>query len=169
MSDEPAPPGAPQKGARIIRKPSPKKPEGRAGRKEFCFVVMSFSGDPVLESYYEEAIKPTVRSMNYECVRVDQEHYKDKISKRIRDNIKQCAFLIVDLTEDRPNCYFEAGYAVALNKTIIFQRLHAPPKYEAVFHFDVHDYHFILYNTVANLRKQLRDKLRALLGKNDSA
>lgn len=132
--------------------------------KEFCFVVMSFSGNPVLESYYEEAIKPTVEKLGHGCIRVDKEHYSDKISERIRANIEKSALVIIDLTEDRPNCYFEAGYAVALNKKIIFQRLHAPPKYEAVFHFDVHDYPFILYGTLMDLRKQLRDKLKALLG-----
>jgi nucleoside 2-deoxyribosyltransferase len=132
--------------------------------KNFCFVVMSFSGDPVIESYYEEAIKPTVKALGYDCIRADEEHYSDTISRRIRDNIEDCAVVIVDLTEDRPNCYFEAGYAVALNKSIIFQRLNAPPKYTAVFHFDVQDYPFILYHTVADLRKKLDDRLKALLG-----
>ena len=132
--------------------------------KKFCFVVMSFSGDPVIESYYEEAIKPTVRALGYDCIRSDEEHHSDKISQRIRDNIEDCAVVIVDLTEDRPNCYFEAGYAVALSKDIVFQRLDASPKYPAVFHFDVQDYPFILYRTVADLRKKLGDRLTALLG-----
>jgi nucleoside 2-deoxyribosyltransferase len=127
---------------------------------------MSFSGDPVIESYYEEAIKPTVEGLGYNCVRVDEEHHSDTISQRIRDNIENCAVVIVDLTEDRPNCYFEAGYAVALNKKIIFQRLNAPPKYAAVFHFDVQDYPFILYRTLADLRKKLGDRLKTLLGEN---
>lgn len=72
--------------------------------------------------------------------------------------------MIIDLTEDRPNCYFEAGYAVALDKKLSFSGCTRRRSMEAVFHFDVHDYPFILYGTLMDLRKQLRDKLKALLG-----
>lgn len=116
----------------------------------------------VLDSYYDEAIKPIVESLGYNCVRVDRQPYSDKIGDQIRNGIDVSAVVIVDLTDDRPNCYFEAGYAVARNKVIIFQRLSAPPKYEAVFHFDVHEYPFILYGTLAELREKLRLRLSAL-------
>lgn len=162
------------RGARIKRGRHEEEESAADAPKDFCFVIMSFSGDPVLESYYDEAIERTVKELGLGCVRVDREHYKDRVSERIRDNIRRSVAIIVDLTEDRPNCYFEAGYAVALNEAgrgdgvkppIIFQRLNAPPKYEPVIHFDVQDYPFILYTTVGNLRTQLREKLKALLGR----
>ncbi len=126
-----------------------------------CFVIMSFSGNPILESYFEEAIKPVVEEFKLECVRVDQEEFTGKITDQIKQN---SVIIIIDLTEDRPNCYFEAGYAVARSKSIIFQRLDAP-KYEPVFHFDVKDYPHILYGTIADLRKKLKGRLKALLNK----
>lgn len=129
---------------------------------DFCFVIMSFSGNPILETYYAEAIKPTVEGFGLDCVRVDQEHFNGEISLRIRQNIKRSKLVIVDLTEDRPNCYFEAGYAVAESKPIIFQRLDAP-KYEPIFHFDVKDYKHILYTTAEDLRERLKDRLHAVL------
>lgn len=133
-------------------------------KANFCFVIMSFSGNPILESYYEEAIKPTVEAFGLNCVRVDQENFSGEISKRIRMNIERSRLVIVDLTEDRPNCFFEAGYAVAKSKPIIFQRLNAP-KYETNFPINVKDYNHILYGTVAHLRRELTGRLRALLSK----
>lgn len=161
-------------GARIVKGPVEEEEPVESGPKEFCFVIMSFSGDPVLESYYDEAIKPTINKLGLRCVRVDREIHQDRISDRIRDNIKGSAAVIVDLTEDKPNCYFEAGYAVALNEAgnvvahdrpIIFQRLNAPPQYKPDIPFDLKDYPFILYTTVGNLRRELRKKLKALLNR----
>lgn len=161
------------RGARIKR-PREDEDDAEETRKDFCFVIMSYSGDPVVESYYDEAIKQAVERLGLGCVRVDREHYQDRISERIRDNIKGSVAIIVDLTEDRPNCYFEAGYAVALNEAglgatpnrpIIFQRLNAPPRFEPHIPFDLQDYPFILYTTIGSLRRQLKEKLKALLGR----
>jgi nucleoside 2-deoxyribosyltransferase len=134
--------------------------EGAQGN--LCFVIMSFSGNPILETYYDEAVKPIVEEFNLNCVRVDQEHFNGEISKRIRRNIETSRLVIVDLTEDRPNCYFEAGYAIAKSIPVIFQRLDAP-KYEPIFHFDVKDYKHILYGTAKDLREKLKASIDALL------
>ena len=129
---------------------------------EIVFVIMSFSGNPIIKSYYDEAILPTIQKYGLKCVRVDEEAFTGEISKRIIDNIKRARIVLVDLTEDRPNCYFEAGYALALNKPVIFQRLNAP-HYEAKFEFDVKDFNHILYGTIAELREKLSKVLEAEL------
>ena len=152
-----------------MSKPRPNAEElarlSRIQRKQpsdFCFVIMSFSENPILQSYYEEAVKPTITDLGLRCIRIDEEDYPEPISDRIKKNIVECRIVIVDLTEDRPNCYFEAGYAVAVGKPMIFQRLNAP-KYEARFHFDVKDYPHILYGTISDLKKRLGERLYALL------
>jgi hypothetical protein len=122
--------------------------------KGYVFVIMSFSGNGILESYYEEAIAPTVQKYDLRCVRVDQEKFTGRISEKITDGIDNALFVIADLTEDKPNCYFEAGYAVAKEKIIIFQRLNAP-KYEPKFHFDIQDYKHIIYSKISDLRSEL--------------
>ena len=91
-----------------------------------CFVVMSFSGNAILETYFTEAVRPTLEKLGLECRRVDQESFTGRISDRIRDGIASSTVVLVDFTEDRPNCYFEAGYAEALGKPIVYQRLDAP-------------------------------------------
>jgi len=128
----------------------------------FCFVVMSFSGNPILQSYYEEGVKPAIEKAGLECVRVDEEHFTGSISERIKHNIATCRIVVVDLTEDRPNCYFEAGFAVACGKPMIFQRLDAP-KYKARFDFNLKDFPHIVYGTISDLRKELHARLLGLL------
>ena len=128
----------------------------------FAFVIMSFSGNPILESYYEEGVKRAIEKVGLGCVRVDEEHFTGSVSERIRRNISTCRIVVVDLTEDRPNCYFEAGFAVACGKPMVFQRLNAP-MYKASFEFDLQDYPHIIYGTISDLRKQLHDRLLALL------
>jgi hypothetical protein len=155
MSEKPPTPALSPKGVSV--EPRRRPPRSRGD----CFVAMPISST-VLDSYYDEAIKPTVESCGYKCIRVDREPRSDEIMRQIRDGIENSAVVIVDLTDDRPNCYFEAGYASALGKTIIFQRLHSPPKYELASHFDVLPYPIFLYGTLADLRKGLRRRLDAL-------
>jgi enoyl reductase-like protein len=119
---------------------------------------MSLSGDPVLETYYQEAVVRVVEEFGLECVRVDHEVFDGTITSRIRHNIDRARVIIVDTTQDRPNCYFEAGYAVAKNKNVIWQRLNAGPYADGI-QFDVKDYPHILYTTAENLRARLRAKL----------
>ena len=132
------------------------------GSKNYVFVIMSFSGNGILESFYEEAIEPTVNKFGLRCVRVDQEKFTGKISEKITDGIDNALFVIADLTEDKPNCYFEAGYAVAKKKNIIFQRLDAP-HYEPKFHFDIQDYKHIVYRKISDLRNELTGIIEQLV------
>jgi hypothetical protein len=126
-----------------------------------CFVVMSCT-NPVLESYYSEAIKTVVESCGLACIRVDQEDFTGTITERIKKDINDAAVVIVDTTEDKPNCYFEAGYAVAKDKTIIWLRLDAPGFIKSL-EFDVKDYPHIFYTTINNLKQLLRKRLKNLL------
>lgn len=133
-----------------------------------CFVIMAY-GSPVLDSYYEEAIKPTVEKLRLRCVRIDQEHDTAKISDQIANGIRASRVVIADLTRDRPNCYFEAGFALAAGKDIIFQRLDAAPEFTPVIHFDVSDYQHLLYGTLRELSSKLEDRLRCVLDKQERA
>jgi|688.fasta_scaffold1396465_1 hypothetical protein len=136
--------------------------ERKVAIDEYCFVIMSFSGNPIIETYYNYGTKKAVIALGLKCVRVDEDIFNGTISDKIRDGIDSAAIVIADLTEDRPNCYFEAGYAIARNKPVIFQRLDAPG-YQAKFEFDVKDYPHILYKEPRQLRESLKGKIKYLL------
>jgi nucleoside 2-deoxyribosyltransferase len=80
---------------------------------------MSFGGNAALEDHYKYAIKPTIESFDLDCIRVDELQYNGKITDQIISSIQNAHFIIADLTMERPNCYYELGYAHALNKAVI--------------------------------------------------
>ncbi len=127
--------------------------------ERLCFVIMSFSGNPQLKDFYEKAIKPTVQRLGYRCLRVDEEQFNGSIRDRIVANIRAARFIIADLTEARPNCYYEVGIAHALGKEVI----HITRDLKDV-HFDVGDFNFILYKDIDGLKRELRQRALATVG-----
>jgi hypothetical protein len=119
---------------------------------------MSFGGKPTLQDHYDLAIKPTVESFDFDCIRVDEVEYNGRITDRIIGLIRNAHLIVADLTEERPNCYYELGYAHALNKTVI----HTINK-ESNIHFDVKDYNFIVYTRVQELADRLRKRIESTL------
>lgn len=98
------------------------------------------------------------------AIRIDKEHTLDELVKRIKEEIEKSSFVIADLTEERPSCYFEAGYAEALRKPIIFvasKESVVNPKTPTKVHFDIHrNINFFTNN------KELALKLKGALDKN---
>jgi hypothetical protein len=62
-----------------------------------------------------------------------------------------------DLTGERPNCYYEVGYAQALQKEIIL----TIQKGSSV-HFDLSSYRFIEWETENELKQKLRTRFKAI-------
>jgi hypothetical protein len=120
------------------------------------FIVMKFDDD-VLNSAYKGVIRPLIEEFNYRPLRIDEILDSGKITDQILKEIAKSEVIIVDLTGERPNCYYEAGYAHALEKKIIF----TIRKKETV-HFDLAGYRFIEWATEQDLREQLRKRLQTL-------
>lgn len=127
--------------------------------EELCFIIMSFSGNPRLKDFYSKAIRPTVKRLGYKCQRVDEQQFNDSIRQRILDNIRRARFIIADMTEARPNCYYELGIAHALGKEVI----HITSDSKDI-HFDIRDFNFIVYEDIDGLKKALRLRIRATIG-----
>ena len=127
-----------------------------AGHKGYCFVIMSFGEDSALQDCYELVVRPVVENLGLDCVRADEIQHNQRITDMVIDKIRDAAFIIVDLTDERPNCYYELGYAHALGKHVI----HIAEEQTAI-HFDVKDYNFILYSRsrMRELRTQLRKRI----------
>lgn len=64
--------------------------------------------------------------------------------------------MLAELSGERPNCYYEAGYAHAMGKELIFS-IHS----ESKIHFDLSSYRFIRWKTEADFRKQLLERLES--------
>jgi hypothetical protein len=139
-----------------------------------CFVVMPIQGEIFgnqdqqrIHKEYDERFETIEKCISaYECaaIRIDKEHPLEDIVGRIKSEIKQATFVAADLTDERPSCYFEAGYAEALGKPIIYvaskQSIISPGK-ETKIHFDIH----MNVNFFTN-HSELQQKLRSVLDKN---
>jgi hypothetical protein len=112
--------------------------------------VMSFSRDPKLEDAYE-SFQEICREHQYECSRVDNTNSVGRIVPEIYARIKKAAFVIADLTEERPNIYYELGLAQGLNKPVVVTAFKG-----TILPFDVADIPTIFWEG----QKQLKDKLR---------
>ena len=128
-------------------------------QKKRIFVVMKF-GDELLDSAYEGVIKPVGNEFGFEVQRVDEIQDSGNINEQILESIASSAVILVDLTGERPNCYYEAGFAHALGKEIIFS-----VKDGGNIHFDLAAHRFITWKTEADYRKKLRERLESLSAK----
>jgi hypothetical protein len=138
------------------------------------FVIMPIQGDKFGEQneqrIYEEfnkrfvAVERTLGKQQCVAIRIDKEVPLDDLVKRIKSEIARAQFVVADLTDERPSCYFEAGYAEALGKPIIYvasKQSIVSPAQKTKIHFDVH----MNVNFFSN-HKELQEKLGAAIDKN---
>lgn len=121
-----------------------------------CFVIMPFSDD--MAEVYWKAIQPACDKAGFSALRVDQLEGVYNINQKIIEHIFSSHVIIADLTDWRPNVFYEMGVAHAIdNKTImIIQKKDKVP-------FDVHSYRCIEYEqTEAGLTKLLNSLINSL-------
>ena len=117
------------------------------------FVIMSFSTDPKLQRAYK-SFKKVCEENEYKCYRIDDAHLVGRIVPEIFESIKRSAFVIVDLTVERANVYYELGFAQGLNKPVVitaYKGTRLP--------FDVHDISTIFWEGQTDLKVKLRERI----------
>ena len=127
--------------------------------EEQAFVAMSFSD--VMDDAWERGIKLGVEEAGYSALRVDKVEHSDKIDAKIIADIRSSRFLVVDVTEQRQGVYFEAGYALGLDRPVIWTV--REDDLENV-HFDTRQYNHIVWNDPDYLREQLTNRIKAIIG-----
>jgi hypothetical protein len=120
------------------------------------FVVMKY-GDDELDSAYEGVIKPVGCDFGFDVHRIDEIQDSGNITQQILESIASSALVLADLTGERPNCYYEAGYAHAKGKEMILAAKHG-----SSIHFDLAAHRFIHWKTEADYRRKLRERLTSL-------
>lgn len=138
-------------------------------KRNQVFIAMMFSEEANV--YYENAYKPTIQSMNYDVMRIDEKEYTGSIIGEIQTEITNSVALIADLTGNRGGVYYEAGLARGL------QLCNHPIKLiltcERSFfndkrvHFDVSGDNILLYDSLNDLTTKLKARLSAVLKAED--
>lgn len=104
-----------------------------------------------------DAIKETCERCGLTAERVDEAQVNERITDRILESIQKAEYVIVDLTESRPNVFYEAGYAQGIGKLPIYiarQGTH--------LEFDLKDYPIIFFDSYRDLKIGLEARLRGL-------
>ncbi len=120
------------------------------------FVVMRF-GDRTLDSAYAGVIKPVIERYDYRALRIDEIQDSGRITDQILHEIARSEITLCDLSGERPNCYYEAGFAHALGRELILTIRSGDP-----IHFDLAGYRFIVWDTEQQLREQLDRRIAAM-------
>lgn len=95
----------------------------------------------------------------YFSKRIDDFDITNRITPKIFEYIRNAEFIIADLTFERPNVYYELGYAHAYGKTVIITA-----KNDTKLPFDIKDYNTIFYENFQELTKKITDILVNLGG-----
>lgn len=125
--------------------------------KKQVFVIMKFD-EPFLDSAYQGVIKPIIKSNGYYSVRIDEIQDSGRITDQIVEEISKSEVVLADLSGERPNCYYEAGFAHALGKEMIFTIKKGTP-----IHFDLSAYRFIEWGTEQELRQRLKARFKHII------
>lgn len=110
------------------------------------------------------AVEEVVSEAGAIAIRIDKEHALEDLVGRIKKEIRSAQFVVADLTDERPSCYFEAGYAEALGRKVIYvasKQSVAKPGSKTVIHFDIH----MNMNYFTN-HEELKEKLSNAIEKN---
>ena len=130
---------------------------GFLGAPKRAFVAMSFNPD--LAPAFDHGIQPALEiDCGLSCIRIDRVHHNEKICDKILAEIRRCQILIADFTGQRPGVYFEAGFGLALGRTVIWTV--RDDEIDKV-HFDTRQYNHIVWKDPADLRAKLADRIQA--------
>jgi len=130
-----------------------------------AFLVCRFT--PKLDAIYDAVYDPIGKDPDLKCPiqRVKDIHHVDKVTDKIVQEINEATIVVVDLTEDNFNVAFEAGYALALGKPIVW--CVSEKTGEVRFPFDIQAENTLIYdpNDLDKFRSMLKPRVLAALSK----
>lgn len=118
-------------------------------RTNELFVIMAFK--PETDCLWNNVIVPIADELGLDPVRIDRQETESAISEEILSSIRRALLVLCDLSFERPNCYFEAGFAKGAFRRVIFTARsdHDPRDHEnrqRKVHFDLEQYKISWWN-----------------------
>lgn len=127
--------------------------------KPKLFVAMPY--DDIYDDEYYIGFEEAARPLGFLLEHLKNEFYTGDIVDEIRKRIENSVGMIALLNGKNPNVFLEIGYAMALDKPIIFvaeEGMEVP--------FDIRNMRRITYSSIRDLRKSMGEALKALSDEN---
>lgn len=138
-----------------------------SGAERIAFVILRI-GATDIDRLFDEVIAPAARECGLEPKRVDLTEGRETITERILQLIDASTLVIADLTYERPNCYFEAGYTQGKGTPLIYmaRKDHDPRRLgrkidDPRVHFDLDTYKITYWSEddLISARSELADRI----------
>jgi hypothetical protein len=128
-----------------------------------AFMAMKF-GDEILDSVVENDFKPAVEATGFTLKRLIDDQPAGLIDDQLRVQIRNSAFVIVDLSHANNGAYWEAGFAEGLGKPVIYT-CHKDKWEKEKTHFDTNHLVTIIWDPAdrTGAAKRLKATIRATL------
>jgi hypothetical protein len=119
-----------------------------------AFIIMQI-GDSELDTVCDLALQPAISDAGYRPRRVDRHNAGDLLKSEIVEFIERSQIIVADVTNERPNCYLEIGYAMGVGKksnlilTARRDHHHSSQDFDVEgprIHFDLEGYDILLWN-----------------------
>ena len=104
-----------------------------------------------------KGISKAVSNSGNEVYFLDLHAHNDNIFNKVMTEIVGCKFLIADFTSQNTGVYYEAGYAKASGKTVIYTCKNSD--FENV-HFDIKQIQFVVWDDADDLAEKLLDQIK---------
>lgn len=131
-------------------------------------------GNSDLDKIFTDVFAPALRNSGLDPKRVDKHNEGRLLKSEIVNFISESDIIIADLTNERPNCYLEIGYAMGLDKfrnlilTAREDHHHDSPNYVKggpKIHFDLSGYDILFWNpeNLFDFREELEKRIKRRL------
>jgi hypothetical protein len=138
-----------------------------------AFIIMQI-GDEELDRVCDGALVPAIEAAGLSAKRVDRHNEGDLLKSEIVQFLERSQIIVADVTNERPNCYLEIGYAMGLGKkanlilTARADHFHGHPAFNAAgpkVHFDLEGYDILFWSPedLPRLRDELTQRIRRRL------
>lgn len=134
------------------------------------FVIMPI-GKPITDTIWKNVYVPVIQDFELSPKRIDKHNEGRFLMSEVADLINRSKLIIADLTDERPNCYLEVGYALGLEKynhLILCAREnhnHDSPNHQKngpKVHFDITGYDILFWdeNKIDDFKIKLAKKIK---------
>jgi nucleoside 2-deoxyribosyltransferase len=105
-------------------------------------------------------IEEAIKDCGLKVMRIDRKEHNNEISGEILHEIMNSRIVIADVTGQRNGVYFEAGFALGHQKSVIWSCRSDDLKN---VHFDTRQYNHIVWENEDDLYTKLKDRILATL------